>query len=242
MGLRGVEWSRHLRSIVSGRRRGFPRCVHLSDRDEVDPHRSVEAPADPPLESGIRPLLDRQDLDPLEPVCPSVRRFAPLRALSEGARCENRAGRRDLLPACAGVHRSAHHRRRDGHPQRIVLPLLPGTSGANRDRSGHPRPGRFRRREDRARHQHVNRRWGAARSRFRAAQRPGGTGRRAVARLSCTAHGGELSESRAGSMRRCSLSSSCTCRSSRGVWSCSRPWRRRWARFWIRAWLRVPVS
>ena len=140
-------------------------------------------------------------LDPVEPVRPAVRRLAPVRALSKGARRENRAGRRDLLPARAGVHRSAHDRRGDGDPQRVVFPLLPGTGGADRDRTGHPRPGRVRRRKDRARHQHVDGRRGAARSRLRAAQRPGGTGRRAVARLSGTAHRGELPESPAGSVR-----------------------------------------
>src|SRR5436309_1572888 len=82
------------------------------------------------------------------------------------------------LRACALVYRSAHHRRRDGDPQRVVLPRLPGTSRADRGRRSDPRPGRLRRRKGRARHQHVEGRWGAARSRLRDAQRPGGAGRR----------------------------------------------------------------
>ena len=61
-----------------------------------------------------------------------------LRAL--GAKVGRR--RRDLLPACARVHRPAHHRRRHGHPQGRVLPVLPGAGGLDPDRPGHRRPGR----------------------------------------------------------------------------------------------------
>ena len=57
------------------------------------------------------------------------------------------------------------------------------------------------RREERARHQHLDGRRGAARSRLRAVQRPDGTGRRAVAWDPGRAHGGELPEGRAGALR-----------------------------------------
>ena len=41
----------------------------------------------------------------------------------------------------AGVHRPAHHRRRHGHPQRLVLQLLPGPRRPDPDRPGHHRQG-----------------------------------------------------------------------------------------------------
>ena len=150
--LRRRRFDRHLSAVGPVRRRGLPRPVRPADPGEVGAHRPVEAPADPHLEPGVCPLLDRQDAGPVEPSGPAVRRFAALRALSEGAGRENRARRRDLLPARARLHRPAHHRRRHGHPQRFVLPLLPGARGPDPDRCGHPRPGRFHRREDHARH------------------------------------------------------------------------------------------
>jgi len=66
------------------------------------------------------------------------------------------------------------------HQVPVCADLLTIGAGAGRldpDRDGHPRPRRFRRREDRARHQHLGRRRGAAGPRLRAAQRPGGAGR-----------------------------------------------------------------
>src|SRR5207249_4187271 len=75
---------------------------------------------------------------------------------------------------------------------------------ANRDRKGHGRARRPHRREDRARHPHVDGRWGSARSRLRAAQRPGDTGRPAVAWISGTADGCGLPESSADAMRHAS--------------------------------------
>ena len=49
------------------RRRRLHRPVHASDPGQVGAHRPVEAPADPHLESGVLPLLDRQDAGQVEP-------------------------------------------------------------------------------------------------------------------------------------------------------------------------------
>ena len=56
----------YLRAVVSAGR--LPRRVRPSDPGEVGAHRPVEAPADPHLEPGVRPLLDRQDAGPVQPV------------------------------------------------------------------------------------------------------------------------------------------------------------------------------
>jgi hypothetical protein len=82
------------------------------------------------LEPPLCPLLDRQDPDPVEPGRPFVRRFAPVRAPSEGAGRESRAAGRDPLAAHPRVYRSTHDRRRNGDPQGVDLPLLPGLCGA----------------------------------------------------------------------------------------------------------------
>ena len=60
----------------------------------------------------------------------AVRRFAAVPALPAGTGREGRAGRRDPLQERAGVHRPAHHRRRHGHPQGLVLHRLPGRTPA----------------------------------------------------------------------------------------------------------------
>ena len=112
--------------------------------------------ADPHLEPGLRPVLDRQDAGPVKPAGLADRRFSALRALPEGARRQDRAGHGDLLPACAGLHRPAHHRPGHGDPQGRDLRLLPGPGGLDPDRSGHPRPEGVRRREEPARHQHLD--------------------------------------------------------------------------------------
>ena len=74
---------------------------------------------------------------------------------------------------------------------------LPGARRRDPDRPGHPRPGRLRRREDRARHRHVDGRRGAAGPHVVAAQRAGGAGGRALARVACRAHRGRLPDGRA---------------------------------------------
>ena len=78
----------------------------------------------------------------------------------------------------------------DGHgdPQGLVLPRLPGPGRPDPDRPGHPRPGRVHRRDDRARHRHLDGRRGPARPRVLAAQRPGRARRRALARVPGAAH------------------------------------------------------
>ena len=174
------------------RRSRFCGGVHPADPGQVGPHRPVETRADPHLEPGLRPLLDRQDAGPVEPAGLPDRWFAALPGLPAGARRQNRAGHGDLLPQRAGVHRPAHHRPGHGDPQGRVLRLLPGARGLDPDWCSHPRPEGVRRREERARHRHVDGRRVAARPRVIAAQRPAGAGRPALARVSGPAHGPEL--------------------------------------------------
>ncbi len=140
--LRRIRRDRHLPAVGRVRRRDLHRPVRPSDPGEVGARRSVEAPADPGLEPRVRPLLGGQDADPAEPAGPVVRRFAALRALPEGAGCESRARCRDLLPERPRVHRPAHHRRRHGHPQGLVLHLLPSSGRPDPDGRGHHRKGR----------------------------------------------------------------------------------------------------
>src|SRR5436309_12146055 len=132
-------------------------------------HRSLAATEHTYLEPRLCPLLDRQDLDPVEPGRLFVRRFAPVPALSEGARRESRTAGRDPLAAHPRVYRSTHDRRRNGDPWEIDLPLLPGTSRPDRDRTGNPRPRRTCWRSGRAEHQHVDGGCRAARPRLIAA-------------------------------------------------------------------------
>ena len=56
----------YLRSVLFGGA-AFVRAVHAADPGEVGAHRPVEAAADPHLEPGVRPVLDRQDAGPVEP-------------------------------------------------------------------------------------------------------------------------------------------------------------------------------
>jgi len=150
----GCGVSRFYRRVGPMRSCGFSHCVHPSDSWRMDAHRPGIARADPSLESGIRPLLDRQDLDPVESVRPLFNRFAPVRALSEALGRKKSGERRDLLPACAGVHRSAHYRRRTVIRKESFFSATGHKPGGIEDRSASPWPRRFHRREDRARHQH----------------------------------------------------------------------------------------
>ena len=188
-GLRG-----DLPEIGGVRRRGLHCPVYRSDPGQVGAHRPVEAPADPYLESGVLPLLDRQDAGQVEPPGLLDRRLAAVRVVPAGAGRQGRPGDGDLLPACAGLHRPARHRPGHGDPQGGVLRLLPGLRGLDPDRPGHHRPERVHRREDRARHQHLDGRRVAARPRLLAAQRPAGAARRALARVPGPAHQPELPE------------------------------------------------
>ena len=174
------------------RRRGLHHPVHPSDPGQVGAHRQVEAPADPHLEPGVLPLLGRQDAGQVEPPGLPDRRLAAVHVVSAGAGRQDRARNGDLLPARADVHRPAHHRPGHGDPQGVVLRLLPGLRGLDPDRPGHHRPERVRRREDRARHQHLDGRRVAARPRLLIAQRPAGPDRRALARVPGPAHQREL--------------------------------------------------
>src|SRR5439155_11434882 len=110
------------------RRRGIPRRVRDSDRGEVAADRSLEAAADPALEPRVRPLLDRQDTDPLEPRALSLHRLAAVRTLPESAGRENRARSADPVAAHPRVHRSALERCGNSDPQIGELRLLPRPS------------------------------------------------------------------------------------------------------------------
>ena len=183
VGARAYEWISaakgyeeiYLRSVVFGGA-GFIVLCTASDPGQVGAHRQVEAPADPHLESGILPLLGRQDAGQVEPPGLVDRRLAAVHVVSAGAGRQGRAGDGDLHPARAGLHRPAHHRPGHGDPQGVVLRLLPGLRGLDPDRPGHHRPERVHRREDRARHQHLDGRRVAARPRLLTAQRPAGRG------------------------------------------------------------------
>jgi hypothetical protein len=113
----------------------------------------VEGPADPGVEPGVLPVLAGQDARPDQPAR-AVRGVSALRALPQGARREDRARCRAPLPARARVHRPAHNRCRHGRAQGLAPVLLPGPRRPDPDRRGHPRPGRGRRRDHRARHPH----------------------------------------------------------------------------------------
>ena len=192
----GIGRYRELPAGGPVQRRGRRCREWRSNRGEVAAHRPMAATEHPSLEPRLRPLLDRQDVDTFESRRVFARRFAALRSLSESARRENRARRRDSVPADTGVHRSAHDRCRNRDAQGVDLSLLSRPSRADRNRTGDHRPRRIRRRNDRARHPHVDRRWGTGRPLLRAAERPVGAGGRALARLSGTAHRNELPQSR----------------------------------------------
>ena len=159
----GYSYLAAVRSLVAGLRRGSPpgsgviddlpavgavrrravrRRLHPADPGQVGPGWSVEAAADPHLELGLRPLLGGEDAGPGEPA--GLFAGSPLYSLYlRASGCESRAGCRDLHPARAGVHRSADHRRRDGHPEGIVPLLLPGARRHDPDRARSPSAGTF---------------------------------------------------------------------------------------------------
>ena len=116
----------YLRSVISGGALFVSLCT-FPIAGQVDADRSLEATGDPRLEPGLPPLLDGQDAGPRRTRWSCCSSGSPLYvALPAGAGREDRPGRRDPLPERAGVHRPAHHRRRHGHPQGLVLQLLPG--------------------------------------------------------------------------------------------------------------------
>ena len=200
-----IEWisagsgrARHLPAVGRVRRRRLRRPVPPADPGQVDAHRSVEAPADPHLEPGVRPLLDRQDAGPVEPAgrCSSVRRCT----CSTCGRWARRSGGASLIlsrnvPVCTDLLTIG-----DGTVIRkdVVLQRLPGPRRPDPDRPGHPRQGRVRRRDDGARHRHLDGRRGPARPRLLPARRAGRARRRALARVPGAADHGGLPAGRAG--------------------------------------------
>lgn len=223
MGLRRVGSDRHLPAVLRLRKHRLRRSVHLPHRGQMAPHRPVEIARVSGLGSDLSALLDRQGADPRQPD-DLLRRQSLVRAVPASAGRADRQRGHDPLPQRSGLPRSAHGRGRHGDPQRLVLPLLPGARRPYPDRPGHPRPGRVHRREDRARHRHVDGRRGSTRPHVHAVQRSGGPGRSALARVPGTAHGARLPEDRAGPMRHAapgpaSVSSPCfSCSSSTCRW------------------------
>src|SRR5437773_4840732 len=55
-----IEGCRKLSAAGRFQRCGVPRRVRRTDRSEVVAHRSLEDQADPSVEPGVRPLLDRE--------------------------------------------------------------------------------------------------------------------------------------------------------------------------------------
>src|SRR5918994_202578 len=201
LGLRQRRRARRLPAVGHLRRRDVPRHVHPPDPGQVGAHRPVEAPADPHLEPGLSPLLDREDAGPGQPG-PVLRRFTALPALSAGAGGEHRARRGDPVQARARLHRPAHRRRRHGHPQGLVLHLLPGPRRPDPARRGHPGQGRAGQRVDGARHRDLDGRRGPARPCLLPAHRAGRPRRGALARVPGAAHRGGLPGGRPGRLRR----------------------------------------
>ena len=118
-----------------------------------------------------------------QPAGAAVRRHPAVRPVPAGAGRQGRPRRGHLHPARAGVHRPAEHRARRGDPQGLLPQRLPRAGRCDRDRPGHRRRGRLRRRADGPGHRHRPGRRGPARARLRAAHRAGGPGRARLARL-----------------------------------------------------------
>ena len=160
-------------------------------------------------------------------------------ARKSGAASRSSPGTRRCAPTCSP---SAQAR----SSAKTRSSLLPGARGPDPDRSGHPRPGRFHRREDHARHRHVDGRRGAARSRLRAAHAgqavPDGerwhgspAQRTEVDYLGLCRLVAARCAGPASAPSPCSSCSSCTCRWRRRRVACCWPGRRRCQRCWVRA-------
>ncbi len=177
------RFDRLLRAVGPVRWRGLLRPEHPPDPREMGAHRSVEAPAAPRLEPGVRPLLDRQNACPAEPTRPVVRRFAALLALFAGARRESRTRRGDLLSDSARLHGPAHHRRRHRHSQGLAPHVLSSGFRPDSNRDGDARKGRVRRRAHGNRHRDPYGRPCRTRPYFITTHRSGRTRRRTLARI-----------------------------------------------------------
>ncbi len=209
VGVGGIRSVRDLPQGGGGRWRRLPGCVPVADPREVGVDRPVDTEADPGLEPGVPPLLDRQDTGPVQPAASRGRRpvahqreFVALRAVPARPGREDRPERRDLLPDHAGLHRPAHHRRRHGDPEGRGVPRLPRTCRRDPHRRDHARQGRRRRRAGRSRHRHLAGRRGPAGSRLLTASGAGRARRRALARLTGAAHRRGLPVGRTGPLRR----------------------------------------
>ena len=132
---------------------------------------------------------------------PCLRRFPAVLALSEGAGCEGRAGHGDLHPARAGVYRPVHHGRRTRSSARNRSFSATGRTRAGSKPARSPSAGTC---SSARRPCWTSRpRWATGRNSvtLRSAQRPGGPGRRAVARVPRAADRGGLPEGRGPALR-----------------------------------------
>ena len=136
---RGVRADRHLSAVGVVRRRAVRGRLPVARCRQMAAGRSLETTADPAVESAIRPILDREDVDPGQPVG-LLRGFAAVRAVPALAGREDRPRSGDSVQDRSGVHRSVDHRLRNGHPQGVLLPGLPGTRRTDPDRPRHHRP------------------------------------------------------------------------------------------------------
>ena len=176
--------ARHLPAVARLRRRDASSASPPADRGQMGSHRSLEASADPHLESGVLPLLARQDADPSEPAGSVRGRVAAVCALSEGAGSSRSGSGVTILsraiPVCTDLLTIG-----DGTVIRkgASLSCYRAHAGRDRDRPGHAGPGRSDQRGHRARHRDLDGRRGPARAFLVAAPRAVGAGRRALARV-----------------------------------------------------------
>ena len=178
---------RHVPALGGRRRWPLRRRLRPADRRQVGAHRALETPGDPHLEPGLRPVLAGRDPRPQQLPGQPDGRFADPSAVPAGAGGTRRPRRRHHVPVGPGVHGPADDRRRDGDPQELPPVGVPGTRRMDPDRGGHPGQGRRGRRVHSDRHRDVDRRRRTARPLVVAAPRPGGAGRRALARVPCAA-------------------------------------------------------
>ena len=151
----GADRGGHLPAGAELQRRRLRRNLCAPDPAEVDADRPLEAAPAPRVESRLPAVLAGQVADPGQPAGP-LRRQPDLLDLPAAARRQDRPRRAHLLPDGPGVHRPVHRRVGHRHPQGRGHHRLPRGGRCDPDRPGLARPGRLRRRDDRARHRHVD--------------------------------------------------------------------------------------
>ena len=185
--LRQLWLGRPVPAVAGLQRRGLLPALRPADPGQMDPGRPLEAPADQDLEPAPPALLAGENPGPGQSAG-AVHWLARLPAVPPGARRQDRPPRRHLLQDRAGLHRHAHHRRRHGDPEGILVHRLPGRSRHHPDRPGQHRKGSADRRAHRAGHRNHRRRPVAARAHLDPVRIPGRSRRSALARIPRPAH------------------------------------------------------